>query len=137
MKRVCISVVLGLVAVAFSVQSASALPPFNKEWLAKYVEGNTNTKFVEAVGTTKCNVCHAGKSKKEHNEYGLVVRKYLTKAKVNEIKDKHGDDRAAADAETKKYISDGLAKAEAEKNGSGKTYGEMLKAGELPGGAAE
>lgn len=126
MKKVCVSVVLGLVAAALCVQNASALPPFNKEWTEKYVEGNGNPKFVEAVGTAKCNVCHMGTSKKDHNEYGIAVKKYLTKAKYNEIKD---DDVAA-----KKYILEGFQKAEAEKNGGNKTYGDLLKSGELPGG---
>jgi hypothetical protein len=125
MKKVCVCLVLGLITVAWSIQSASALPPFNKEWTAKYVEGNSNAKFVEAVSTAKCNVCHEGTSKKQHNAYGKAVQKYLTKAKYNEIK----EDEAAA----KKYILEGLQKAEAEKNASGKTYGELLKGGTLPG----
>ena len=125
MKKVCMSLVLGLVTIAWSVQSASALPPFNKAWTEKYVEGNSNAKFVEAVGTAKCNVCHEGTSKKMHNTYGKVVQKYLTKAKYNEIK----EDEAAA----KKYILEGLQKAEGEKAANGKTYGELLKGGSLPG----
>ena len=126
MKKVA-CFVLGVFAVALAVQSASALPPFNKEWTGKYVEGNGNPKFVEAVGTAKCNVCHVGTSKKDRNDYGMAVSKFLTKAKYNEIK----DDEAAA----KKYILEGLEKAAAEKNGGGKSYGEMIKSGELPGGA--
>lgn len=125
MKKVCVCLMLGLVAIVWCVNSASALPPFNKEWRAKYVEGNSNAKFVEAVEAAKCNVCHQGTSKKEHNEYGKAVQKYMTKAKYNEIK----DDEAAG----KKYILEGLQKAEGEKGGNGKTYGEMLKAGTLPG----
>jgi hypothetical protein len=125
MKSVCLSLVLGLIAAAVCVQSASALPPFNKEWTAKYVEGNGNAKFVEAVSTAKCNVCHEGTSKKQHNAYGKVVQKFLTKTKYNEIK----EDEAAG----KKYILEGLQKAEAEKSPSGKTYGELLKGGTLPG----
>jgi hypothetical protein len=60
------------------------------------------------------------------NEYGKAVGKYLTKAKYNEIK----EDETAA----KKYIQEGLQKAEGEKGGAGKSYGELLKAGKLPGG---
>ena len=125
MKKVCVTVVLGLLAVAFCMQTATALPPFQKEWKAKYTEGNSNTKFVEAAETAKCNVCHMGTSKKDHNPYGKAVKKYLTKAKYNEIK----EDEAAA----KKYILEGLQKAEAEKNAAGQTYGEVLKAGKVPG----
>ena len=125
MKKVCVCVLLGLVAVVVSKQSAWALPPFNKEWTAKYVEGNSNAKFVEAVGTAKCNVCHMGASKKDKNAYGKAVGKYLAKAKYNEIKED--------EAKAKKYILDGLQKAEGEKGAGGKTYGELLKAGQLPG----
>jgi len=123
MKKVCVCFVIGLVAVAWTMQSASALPPFNKEWVAKYNPGDKNAAYAEA----KCNVCHEGTSKKMKNEYGKAVGKFLTKAKYTEIKE---DDAAA-----KKYILDGLQKAEAEKNGGGKPYGDLIKAGKLPGGA--
>lgn len=121
MKKVCACLVLLVVALAWTMQSASALPPFNKEWVAKYNAGDKNSAFAEA----KCNVCHAGESKKMKNEYGKAVGKYLTKAKYNEIK----EDEAAA----KKYILEGLQKAENDKDGSGKSYGELIKAGKLPG----
>jgi hypothetical protein len=123
MKKVCLCLALAVVAFALRVQTASALPPFNKEWVAKYNPGDANASFKEA----KCNVCHAGESKKMKNEYGKAVGKFLTKAKYNEIK----EDEAAA----KKYILDGLQKAEGEKNGGGKSYGELIKSGHLPGGA--
>lgn len=124
MKKVCVCLTLVVLALGWSYQSASALPPFNKEWMAKYKEGNGNAKFVEAIDTAKCNVCHEGMSKKMKNEYGKAVGKFLTKAKYNEVK----DDEAAA----KKYILEGFQKAEAEKSAGGKSFGEMFKAGELP-----
>jgi hypothetical protein len=127
MKKACVCFVIGLVAFGCSFDSASALPPFNKEWMAKYKETSSSAKFVEAVDTAKCNVCHEGTNKKMKNEYGKVVGKYLSKAKYTEIKE---DEDAA-----KKYILEGFAKAEAEKNGSGKSFGELLKSGELPGGS--
>src|SRR6266436_738608 len=65
MKKVCVCVVVCLLAAAWSMQSASALPPFNKEWMDKYNEGKKNAAFTEA----KCNICHAGESKKMKNEY--------------------------------------------------------------------
>jgi hypothetical protein len=123
MKKVSACLLLVVVVVGWSVQNAAALPPFNKEWVARYNDGDKVAAFTEA----KCNVCHEGTSKKMKNDYGKVVGKYLTKAKYNEIK----EDEASA----KKYILDGLQKAEGEKNGSGKTFGEMLKSGKLPGGA--
>ena len=122
MKKVCALVLLTLIAIVWSWQSASALPPFNKEWVAKYNAGEKNSSFVEA----KCNVCHTGMSKKEKNEYGKAVGKFLTKAKYKEIQEE--------EAKAKSYILEGLQKAEGEKSSSGKTYGELLKAGTLPGG---
>jgi hypothetical protein len=123
MKKVCVCLVLVAVAMGWSLQSASALPPFNKEWVAKYNDGNKVAVFSEA----KCNVCHAGESKKMKNEYGKAVGKFLTKAKYNQIK----DDEAAA----KRYILEGFQKAEAEKSAAGGSYGDAIKAGKLPGGA--
>src|SRR5262245_51424907 len=69
MKKVCACLVLGLVMIGLSIQSASALPPFSKEWTAKYNSDERNTAYVEA----KCNVCHEGTSKKMKNEYGKAV----------------------------------------------------------------
>lgn len=107
---------------------ASALPAFNVEWKARYVEGNKNEAFLKAVDTAKCNVCHDpnSKSKKDHNPYGKAVKKFLTKADYDKMK----SDMPAA----KKYILEALQKAEAEKAADGKTFGEKIKAGELPGG---
>ena len=123
MKKVCACLVLALFGLSLSLENASALPPFNKEWVAKYNAGEKHATYVEA----KCNVCHAGESKKTKNEYGKAIGKFLTKAKYNEIK----DDEAAA----KRYILEGFQKAEAEKGAGGANYGDLLKAGKLPGGA--
>jgi len=123
MKKVCLTLLLGAFVVSLTIGSAAALPPFNKEWTAKYVEGNTNKGFTDAAGTAKCNVCHDpnSTSKKMHNTYGKAVKKHLTKADYDAIK---------ADADkAKKYILDGLAKSEAEKGPGGKTYGELIKEG--------
>lgn len=125
MKKVCLSLAGGLLVVALMASQASALPPFNKEFAAKYVEGNSNAAFVEAVGTAKCNACHEGTSKKNKNAYGKAVAMFLTKAEFEKVK-------ADADA-AKKYIDEGLEKAAAEKSASGKTYGELIAEGKLPG----
>src|SRR5438046_1071592 len=124
MKKVCICVAVGLIGLAWCMESASALQPYNKEWVAKYNEGDKNAAFKEA----RCNVCHAGESKKMRNEYGKAVGKYLSKAKYMQFKEH--------EAAAKKYILEGLQKAENEKSSTGKSYGELLKAGKLPGGGA-
>lgn len=129
MKKSVVSFCLVAFAATLLARPALALPPFSAVWKVKYVEGNKDEKFLAAVDSAKCNVCHdaASKSKKDKNEYGKAVGKYLTKAEYDKVK---ADMEAA-----KKFIQEGLAKAEAEKNGSGKTYGEMLKAGTLPSGS--
>ena len=129
MKKIVVSFCLFAFSAAVIASPALALPPFSKEWTGKYVEGNKNDAFVKAVGEAKCNVCHdaASKSKKDKNEYGKAVGKFLTKAEFDKVK---ADMEAA-----KKFIQDGLAKAEAEKTADGKTYGERIKAGALPSGS--
>lgn len=127
MKKTSLMLMLGAVVVSLTVGSALALPPFMKEWNAKYIEGNGNKGFTEAAGTAKCTVCHeAGNDKKLKNEYGKAVGKFLTKAGNNEVK---GDPDKA-----KKYVVEGLEKAAAEKSSGGKTYGEIIKEGKLPAG---
>lgn len=129
MKKIVVSYCLVAFVSAVLVSPATALPPFSAAWKVKYVEGNADQKFLAAVETAKCNVCHdaASKSKKDKNEYGKAVGKYLTKADYDKVK---ADMEAA-----KKFIQEGLAKAEAEKAASGKTYGDLLKAGSLPSGS--
>ena len=135
MKRVSILVVALVVAMAWAAaNSASALPPVNVQWHEKY----SNLKDVVAKtygeeSTAKCNVCHIpGKGKKERNAYGMAVSKYITKGQITKIKEDAGDNAEAAAEATKKYILEGLAKAEAEKGADGKTYGEAIKSGRLP-----
>jgi len=127
MKKVCVCTLVILALIGLRMPSASALPPINLAWKAKYVEGNSNAAFVEAAKTANCKVCH-GEDKKVRNDYGKAVGKFLTKAKITDMK-KAGDEEG-----TKKYILEGLQKAESEKSSSGKTYGDLIKAGQLPGG---
>ena len=135
MKRVSILVVALVIAMAIAAaNSASALPPINVQWHEKY--SNLKDVVVKTYGeesTAKCNVCHIpGKGKKERNAYGMAVSKYITKGQITKIKEDAGDDADAAAEATKKYILEGLSKAEAEKGADGKTYGEAIKSGRLP-----
>jgi hypothetical protein len=126
MKRVAFVAAVGFLLFIFLADSASALLPFSNEWKAKYVTGNANKEFVDAAAAAKCNVCHKGVSKKEHNEYGLALKKHITKKGYEALKDKP--------AAATKYIQDGLDAAEKEKNAAGRTFGELIKEGKLPGG---
>lgn len=65
-----------------------------------------------------CAVCHPSKSKKERNNYGAALTKAL---------DKKNESDAAK-------IAEALKKTEKEKSATeGKTFGELIEAGELPG----
>jgi hypothetical protein len=123
MNRRWLLLLVGLAVVFASQQPASALPPFNKEWLGKYVAGNSDKKFVAAAGAAKCNVCHLGNNKKDKNEYGVAVGKYLNKAGLK-----------AAGAAAPQWIVSGLDKAAAEKNTKGEVFADLIKQGKLPGG---
>lgn len=67
-----------------------------------------------------CAVCHPAseKSKKKRNDYGVAMTKALGK-KNEKDKDK---------------LKEALKKVAEMKNKDGKTYGELIKAGKLPGG---
>jgi hypothetical protein len=121
-----LSVLLACLVLAVSAAPLWAIPPFNDAFKAKYVK--EGTPLAEKVGEVKCNVCHMGKEKKDKNEYGKTVGKFLKKA------DFTGDNKKydPKSDEGQKVLSEGLDKAAAEKSSGGKTYGELIKAGELP-----
>src|SRR5690606_3120518 len=79
MKKLSVVMVCAVCALGFAVQTASAIPPFDKEFKALYVENNDNAAFVDAVKTAKCNVCHMGKDKKDRNPYGMEIGKLINK----------------------------------------------------------
>ena len=124
------AVVLG-VAVAFVVGAAArpayAIKQFFEEFKAVYVKPDSsdpNEKALAAeVETAKCNVCHAGSSKKERNSYGDALAELLDKKE---------------DKENVEKIKKALAEVAAKPNGSGDaTFGDLIKQGKWPGGAAK
>lgn len=127
MKKYFVSL-LGLAAMAMLAAPAEAIPPFNESFKKMYVK--EGEPLAEKVALEKCNVCHFGKEKKDKNDYGKAVGKFLKKA------DFTGDAKKfdkPTDPEAQKALSEGLEKAGAEKGPGGKTYAEILKSGELPG----
>jgi len=127
---------LGLLAAAGAMvlmlnAPALAIPVFKKQWDASYVEDNENEAFVAAVEEAKCNVCHYGKSKKNHNDYGEALHKFLEK-------DNFKTSRVKAEPEkVMEEIVEAFKKVEEMKAKDGETFGEKLKAGKLPGTAPE
>ena len=70
------------------------------------------------------------KPKKMRNEFGVAVSKHLKKDGVGP-----GKPIDPSTAAGQKAIAEGLAKALAEKRADGKSFGEVIKEGELPAGA--
>jgi hypothetical protein len=130
MKKVCACLVCGFAVLSYCAAPAHAVMEFKKQFDAKYVEGNGNAKFVEAAGTAKCNICHDAnsKSKKDRNEYGRALSTLLKK-------DNFKADRISAEPDkVKAEILEAFKKVEEMKAASGKSFGDIIKAGALPGG---
>jgi hypothetical protein len=132
--------VLALVAgiLAAVGNRAAALPPLPKYVQEHYSASPEYAKFAETFKglKSKCDTCHtpgADKKAKGHglNDFGKAVHDNF----------KHRDflaaDKAKADpqqaAKAKKLLADALAAAEGLKNADGKAFGELIKAGSLPG----
>ncbi len=122
------AVVLALSAAAY------ALPPI-PGYVKESVEGSADHKeFAKTFGTlkAKCDLCHipmADKKAKGHglNDYGQAMHKHL---KHKEFLALHKEKKSA---EALKLIQDAWEKAAAEKNADGQTFGDLIKAGKLPG----
>ena len=123
------AVILGVsVALVAGVsQPAFAVKEFFDEFKAVYVKpdsSDANEKALAAeVETAKCNVCHAGSSKKERNAYGNALAELLDKKEDKKNVEKI---RAALDKVAAMPSADG-----------GPTFGDLLKQGKLPGGATK
>lgn len=109
---------LGLVALAWGAGSPTpvdARPKYKAMFEEKY------PGLAGEVAKVKCGVCHppgAAEKMKVRNNFGQALGKVLNAKNVSE----------------NETILDALAKIEAEKSGTeGKTFGELIKAGTLPG----
>ena len=111
--------------------NAFAIPVFKKQWDETYVADNKNEAFVAAAEEAKCNVCHYGKSKKNRNDYGEALHKYLEKDEFKSARVKAEPEKVKAE------IEEAFKKVAEMKAKDGETFGEKLEAGKLPGTAPE
>jgi hypothetical protein len=126
MKKLAVSLLSVFVLGVFA-QSAFALPAVAKLWIE---DAYAKSPVAEAAKEAKCNVCHFGTSKKNRNDYGQALSELgVTKANYDALK---GDSEKLNAA-----LKDMFKKAEAAKSVSGKTFGELIQAGKLPGTAPE
>ena len=126
MRRLCVFAILGLVAVALNANSGFARLPYRKQFEETYKD----SKIVEAAKEAKCNVCHYGKTKKNRNDYGKALTKYLN---ADQYKKLYKTDKEALN----KKIKEALKSVVKVKSTKGKTFGELIKAGQLPGTVPE
>ncbi len=129
---------LAVFVVSSLCTTALALPPL-PPYVAEHYKSNTEySKFAATFAglKMKCDTCHkpgADKKAKGHglNDFGMAVHDNF-KHKDFLAANKAKDDPAEA-AKAKKLVAEALVAAEALKNASGQTYGELIKAGQLPG----
>ena len=129
--RLCL---LSAAAVLVLAAGAYALPPI-PAYVKQSVENSADHKEFATVFAglkTKCDLCHkpgADKKAKGHglNDYGEAMHKHLRHKEFMKL---HMEKKSA---EALKLIQEAWEKAGAEKNAEGKSFGEVIKAGKLPG----
>ncbi len=106
-------------ALLSAPQTSFARPNYNKEFWAKY-----DQELGKFKDTTKCNSCHFGAEKKNRNDYGKAFGEALVSQEVGGKKQETNLDKVKA----------ALDKAAKEKSAiEGKTFGDLIKSGMLPG----
>lgn len=101
----------GVLALGGFAQQAQARPNYCKAFLGHYADN-------KAAAEAKCGICHPVMDKKERNDYGAAFGKALSQ--------KNEKDEAK--------IKEALLKAAGEKSAvEGKTFGDLIKEGKLPG----
>ncbi len=126
-------------ALVANVRVARAIPPFWKEFEAKYVKPDSADEKEKAFAaaaenakTGKCNVCHLGSDKKMRNAFGKQLAMLLKKDNFKADRLKSEGDKAKAE------IAAALEAVAGMKSGDDKspTFGELIAQGKLPGGEA-
>ncbi|WP_437205478.1 hypothetical protein [Planctomicrobium sp. SH664] len=116
-----LTAVAGLLVVS-APQQAEARPNYLKALTEKYKLADN-----EKVKEQKCGVCHGGEkgaNKKVLSDYAGALKTAL------DLKKDDGG-KVVPEKDVAK-VQEALGKIEDQKDASGKTYGELLKAGELP-----
>jgi hypothetical protein len=118
-------IVLGGVAAS---RPAHAILPFYNVFKTEYLEKHPDKRFAEEVGkaSNRCFLCHQGKLRKHHNEFGKHLVPLLDKKEDLKNVDK-------ISAEIKKVFAMHVDP----KDDKSETYLDRWKAGKWPGGKLE
>lgn len=130
--------VVGLSAVLLVfgvVSNVSAMPKFKKAFEDKYVQKHPSKEFQELAKKEGCNVCHVkGEKKDVRNAYGDALAKLIEGDAQKRIKD--ASDKTTEEEKVLKELDEAFGKVEAQKineeDDSSPTYGDKIKAGQLP-----
>ena len=132
MKKILFSVAAIMIFGSSISTPAFAIKQFGDAWKEYYEKTSANDDFKKLVADAKCNVCHIqGEKKTKHNPYGEAVEELLKKKNYPTERFKKEPEKC------KEEIEAAFKTVEAVKSKDGKTYGEMIKAGQLPGGDIE
>lgn len=116
---------VAIAVVACLTAPCSAIPQFQKQFIALYADGTDEAYTTLIKKEAKCWVCHQGKSKKNRNVYGEAAGELLTK------KDKKETEKIIA------ALQEIAEKSSDPDNSEAPTFGELIAAGKLPGGELE
>ncbi|HWB08264.1 MAG TPA: hypothetical protein VG826_03530 [Pirellulales bacterium] len=109
-------IVFAVLLSGISSKDVGARPVYFEAFKEKYAS-DADSDYGKLVAKTKCAVCHPkSDNKKERNAYGMALSKVVTKNEKNKAK-----------------VGEALGKIEEEKSPGGKTFGELIKDGKLPG----
>lgn len=128
MKRLVAFLLVAVVCIG-GAAPAFAIKGFNDQFKLTYAEGDGKADFKKLVEEAKCNVCHVqGENKKIRNQYGEAFKDLLKKDNFPAKRFKDEPEKC------KEEIEAAFKKVEEMKAKDGKTFGEKIKVGTLPGG---
>lgn len=114
-----------------SAQPAFAIKEFGEHFGKYYVEDSKNDDFKKLVADAKCNVCHidGADKKKVRNPYGEELKAAGLEKKKFQPMIKGDPDKARKEIEV---LFKKIEEIKAE--GKEKSFGQLIKDGQLPGG---
>jgi hypothetical protein len=128
MRYICLSVLAALGMVVAAARPAAAVVQFYNVFKKEYLDNHPNQEFVAEInkGTNKCYICHQGKSRKHHNEFGILLVEPLDRKTDTKNVDK-----------IKAELAKVMAMHVDPKDEKSETFADRLKAGKWPGGELE
>ena len=128
MKKFVVTLLVGACALTVCLGSAQARPSY-PGMIAEHYKDNKAIVEKSMSMKDKCFLCHdsASTMKKDRNEYGKALSKHMTKDEFMKLKEPADKEKLA------KKLGEMLKATEADKHSSGKTFGEVIKDGKLPG----